>query len=99
MSQNDRAEVLAQHAADEWLLTFAALRQATKNERKFYGTEVGTGRPYVCDAEILTAIGRMKAGGPVNTWLDQVLASQVACKPFCLAVLKVADSLGVEVVR
>lgn len=101
ISLDDRAEVLAQSSLIEIVSVLEALRKATKGERKFFDMLDDKGQPrwVLVDAEILTAIGRTKNGGPVNTWLDQVLRSNATVKAFCAEVLKAADSLGVEVVR
>ena len=97
MSAEDRAEVLAQSAPDEVLLRLAAMRQATKGERKFYETHEHEGAPRVSivDAELLTAFRKE----PVNTWLDQIAKNAGAWRLFCRAIVKASDSLGIEVVR
>lgn len=97
MSAADRAEVLMQGTLDDLTVILTALRQATKGARKFY--EMDGARVKVVDAGLLMGIGRVKNGGPVNTWLDQILKSQSARPLFCKAVLETADSLGVEVIR
>ena len=97
MSAADRAEVLMQGTLDDLTVILTALRQATKGARKFY--EMDGARVKVVDAGLLMGIGRVKNGGPVNTWLDQILKSATAHPLFCKAVLETADSLGVEVVR
>jgi phage recombination protein Bet len=102
MSAADRAEVLAQGSADDVLTALTALRVATKGERHFYTSSVVEGVTHfaVVDGELLKAIGRVgKNGAPVNTWLHQIMKSDKARLPFCLALIKVADQLGVEVVR
>ena len=78
-----------------------SLRQATKGARAFYQQESVEGgvRWKVIDAGLLLAIGRVKNGGPVNTWLDQIVKSKTAWLPFCKAVIATADPLGVEVIR
>lgn len=97
MSAEDRAKVLSQSAPDEVLLRLAAMRQATKGERKFYEThETSDGqRVSVVDAELLTAFRKE----PVNTWLDQIAKNAGAWRLFCRAIVKVSDSLGIEVQR
>lgn len=104
MSAEDRAEMLANGTAEDALKALTALRASTRGERHFYGSGTVEGDPtvyfYVCDAELLKAIGRVgKNGAPVNTWLHQIWKSDKARGPFCLALVKAADSLGVEVVR
>lgn len=101
MPAGDRAEVLAQGNLQDFIAVLGALRRATKDQRQFYdmAEHEGAARWVIVDAEILTAIGRVKNGGPVNTFLDQILRSDKTRVPFCTAVLAVADSLGVEVIR
>jgi hypothetical protein len=100
MALADRVEVLSQSSIEDMLVILAAMRQATKNQRAFYQQETHEGAPrwMIVDANILTAIGRVKNGGPVNTWLDQIIKSSV-WRLFCQTVIKTADLLGVEVAR
>lgn len=96
MSTVDRAEMLAQCALDEVLLRLAAMRAATKGERKFYELHAdpnGAQRTSIVDAELLLSF-REK---PVNTWLDQIKNNSMAWGSFCRAIIKVSDSLGIEV--
>jgi phage recombination protein Bet len=98
MSTEDRAEMLAQCAPDEILLRLAAMRQATKGERRFYEShaqEDGSTRHSIVDAELLLSF-RDK---PVNTWLDQIAKNAGAWRLFIRGMLKASDSLGIEVVR
>lgn len=94
MSPEDRAEVLASSSLDEVVLRLAAMRAATKGERKFYVQhtgETGATRTSVVDAELLKAFREQ----PVNTWLDQIKNSATAWPKFCRAIVKVSDSLGI----
>lgn len=97
MSAEDRAEVLASGSVDGVLTALAALRAATKGERHFYATTnvEGSTRFSIVDAELLTAFRKE----PVNTWVDQIQRNAGAWRLFCRALVKVADQLGVEVVR
>jgi len=98
MSLEDRAEVLAQSAPDEVLVRLAAMRAATKGERKFYEQHAKDGvepRVSIVDAELLLSFRKE----PVNTWLDQIAKNAGAWRLFCRAMLKVSDSLGIGVER
>lgn len=94
MSPEDRAEVLASSSLDEVVLRLAAMRAATKGERKFYEQhtgDMGATRTSVVDAELLLAFRKE----PVNTWLDQIKNNETAWPKFCSAIVKVSDSLGI----
>lgn len=94
----DRLEVFLQFEQPDVVTALSAMRLATKGERMFYeDPEISPDvkRVVVVDAELLTSF-RAK---PVNTWLDQIHAKSDAWRLFCTKTLKVADSLGVEVVR
>lgn len=93
MSRVDQLEVFVQSSPDDVLLALAALRQATKGERKFY--ETTDGRHAIVDAEVLLSFRKE----PVNTWLDQIKRNAGAWRLFCAAVLKAAETLNVEVIR
>lgn len=96
MSAADRAEVLSQCPLDEVLLRLAAMRQATKGERKFYELHTdpnGAQRATIVDAELLLSFRKT----PVNTWLDQIKANSMAWGSFCRGVIKLSDSLGIGV--
>lgn len=100
MSPGDRLDMFVQCSPDEVILSLAALRQATKGERKFYelhddASGTGAKRCSIVDAELLTAFRK----DPVNTWLDQIAKNAGAWRLFCGAVLKVAETLNVEVIR
>lgn len=96
MSDSDRAEVLAQCPLDEVLLRLAAMRAATKGERKFYElhqSDTGAQRASIVDAELLLSFRKE----PVNTWLDQIKNNSMAWGSFCRAIVKLSDSLGIGV--
>ena len=97
MSDEDRAAVVTEFTVLEMAALLIRLRDATKGVRRF--VEVNAkGRHYLCDGEILTNIGQVRQGAPVNAWLDNLRTAEKPWFKLACETLRVARELNVEVI-
>ena len=92
-SQDDPVEMLVHGGVELMIMRLSAMRLGTKGERHFYGER--DGRQFLMDGALLTAIGSVRNGAPVNAWLDKLFAQPETWRRLAFEVLKASDEIGI----